>query len=160
MKPNIIPYDLGCEPSPSVSDEMLIASGWNTYLLFEIFRQTGIALIECESCVTAKLGYPNDEGLPEHPLYEFGMEKLKTDVMEVIDSPWSRELINQANKSSERIWGGRNMSYSEPKSENYRHFIIALKESTFECICSSLKLVRVFDKYSNAKQYAFEHLGE
>jgi hypothetical protein len=78
MGPRICAFDIGCEPSPSVPAETLLQDGRKTYLLFfavskvveesGYFEDLGVAVLDCKRCATAKFGYPNDEGLPEHPL--------------------------------------------------------------------------------------------
>ena len=70
MTPRVHPFDIGCEPSPSVPAETLLADGWKTYLLFFAVskgKDLGVAVLDCDHCVMSKFGYPNDEGLEEHP---------------------------------------------------------------------------------------------
>jgi hypothetical protein len=164
----VIPFDIGCEPSPSASGEVLIASGWPTFLLFVArskvvdetgyLKDLGIALVRRVDCQVAKLGYPNDEGLPEHPLYPSGIGDLETNVLEVIDSTWAADIQRQRCDSFQRIWGPRG-TYAEVKHE-LRHFIITLKESTFECLASSLVVDRYFPKFEEACSYVYAELAK
>src|SRR5262249_52239686 len=92
------PYDIGCEPSPSVPAETVIQDGWSTFVLFHAvsksvdetghLRDLGVAVVECQGCSMTKFGYPNDEGRPEHPLYKFGMRDAESSILELIGSPW------------------------------------------------------------------------
>ena len=159
MQIKVVAYELGCEPSPSVTSEILISGTDNAFLLFEIFGN-GIAVVEIGPNAGVKIGYPNDEGLIEHPCYKYGMDNIETDVMEVVNSPWSEEVMSQMEASSERIWGGRGMAIKPREPKYYRHFVIALKEKTFECISSSLELVGTFDSFKEANDYVFRNLGD
>jgi hypothetical protein len=150
MSPTLRPYDIGCEPSPSEPAETLIADGWATYLLFfavsKTVDETGyrkdlrVAIVECKHCSSAKLGYPNDEGLPEHPLYHLGLGTAESRILEVIDSPWSVEMHQQTDASARRIWDGRTSSWKPEPGTPPRHFVILLKEKTFECLASELSV--------------------
>jgi hypothetical protein len=125
------PYDIGCEPSPSVPAEMLIADGYATYILFFAVSKTvgesgflkdlGVAVVECQDCIASKFGYPNDEGLPEHPFYQFGLATARTSVLEVVDSHWLQELSQQMETSRQRISGDRTPVWDLSQSEPLRH---------------------------------------
>ena len=158
----IRPYDIGCEPSPSVPAEMLLQDGWKTYLLFLAVSKTvqetgylkdlGVAIVECVNCSSAKMGYPNDEGLPEHPLWNHGLSDVESSVVEVAGSSWSAELRDQREQSVKRIWGGRGMSWT-PMTESDKHFVVTLKEATFECIAEELTVVEYVRDYDAAFAY-------
>lgn len=158
----IRPYDIGCEPSPSVPAETLLQDGWKTYLLFLAVSKTvqetgylkdlGVAIVECVNCSSAKMGYPNDEGLPEHPLWNHGLSDIESSVIEVAGSSWSAELRDQREQSAKRIWGGRGMSWT-PMTESDKHFVVTLKEATFECIAEELTVVEYVRDYDAAFAY-------
>ena len=158
----IRPYDIGCEPSPSVPAEMLLQDGWKTYLLFLAVSKTvqetgylkdlGVAIVECVNCSSAKMGYPNDEGLPEHPLWNHGLSDVESSVVEVAGSSWSAKLRDQREQSVKRIWGGRGMSWT-PMTESDKHFVVTLKEATFECIAEELTVVEYVRDYDAAFAY-------
>ena len=94
------PYDLNCEPSPSVPCETLIQDGWDTFLLFEPFSSDGeFVIVECEDCSSSRFGYPNDEGLPEHPHYKDGISSSHASVYISGDSPWLLDVTKQMRKS-------------------------------------------------------------
>ena len=150
MNVTLAEYDIGCLPSPSVPAEMLIQDGWRTYVLFfavskavdetGYLKDLGVAVLECVDCVSTKFGYPNDEGLPEHPLYALGLNDMSA--YEVRESLWVQEIGAQQLKSTKRIWGSRAMDVpSVNVSSPSRHFILPLKEATFECVASALKVV-------------------
>jgi hypothetical protein len=156
-------YDIGCEPSPSVPAERVIQDGWATYVLFYAvsksvdssgyLKDLGIAVVECEHCSVAKFGYPNDEGRPEHPLYAGGLDACNSSIVEVIGSTWAQEVSQQTHASAQRIWGGRDPAWKPSPSKLSRHFIILLKEKTFECLGRAL-VVRFFAKdFAEAFEY-------
>ena len=108
--------DIGCEPSPSVPAETVIQDGWITYLLFfavsrernqsGFLTDLGVAVVACTDCQIAKFGYPNDEGLPEHPLYDSGIEGADSSVLEVVPSNWVVEMSAQTRASAAAHLGG------------------------------------------------------
>lgn len=94
MKP-FLPFNLGIEPSPSVPCEMLMQDGWDTFLLFEPFSSMGqMVVIECEGCSSTRFGYPNDEGLPEHPHYHDGISAAESSVLVSDDTPWLSDIVS------------------------------------------------------------------
>ena len=150
VNPRISPYDIACEPSPSIPAETLLQDGSSAFLLFfavsktvsetGYFRDLGVAVVECVDCSATKFGYPNDEGLPEHTLYGYGLGGASSSVLEVADSPWASEVAEQMKQSFARIWRRE----ATPRQLR-RHFLICLNERTFECLASEL-VVRTFAK--------------
>ena len=168
----VIAYDLGCEPDPSTPAETLVQNGWDTFLFFfavrrastgpRRFEDLGVAVVRCEQCTMSRFGYPNDEGLPEHPLYNRGMAECSSSVMEVLDSSWGKEVYSQRRISAERIWGARQMSTSQASSRIPipRHFVVALKEATFECLADSMRVERICASFDEAFAYVRERIAE
>jgi hypothetical protein len=168
MAISIRTYDIGCEPSPSIPAETLLQNGWATYLLFFAVSKTlneagklddlRVAVLKCDHCISARFGYPNDEGLPEHPLYS-AMAETESNILEVVDSPWCDDLLSQIDASARRLrpdhydkaWASRTM---------LRHFIILLKEKTFECIAESLAVERYADTFDAAFAYVLKRMNE
>jgi hypothetical protein len=163
-------YDIGCEPSPSVPAETLIQDGWATYLLlFAVsksvnetgyLKDLGVAVVECKNCSASKFGYPNDEGRPEHPLYALGLGTAESSILEVVGSTWSHEMHEQKIASSLRIRGGRNSSWKSAQGEPPRHFIILLKEKTFECLGSELSVEFFAKDFPEALEHVHRKLSK
>jgi len=157
---HVQPIDIGCEPSPSVPAETLLADGFKTYLLFwavskevgesGFLADHGVAVLDCQRCVACRFGYPNDEGMHEHPLWKSGIADSVSSVLEVRDSTWAREVEQQMQASASRIWGGRGIDSSWSRDLLLRHFILALKEKTFECLGSGLAVERYFPTFDQA----------
>lgn len=103
-------------------------------------KDLGVAILECVNASSAKMGYPNDEGLPEHPFWSDGLADIESSVVEVSGSQWLADIQHQMNRSANRIWGGRGIEWVPP-TESSKHFVITLKEATFECIAESLTVV-------------------
>ena len=170
MTLSLKPYDIGCEPSPSVPAETLIQDGWSTYLLFfavskikdesGYLKDLGVAVLECAGCSSATFGYPNDEGLLEHPLCGLGMGKIDSSVIEVSGSSWAQEVAKQRQKSAERIWGGRNTTWKPTPLMPQKHFILPLKEKTFECLANDLKVVIFAKTFQEAIEYVNQNLSK
>lgn len=156
----IIEFDLGCRPSPSVPAETLLQDGSATFLLFwavsnELdergkLRDLGVAVVQCQGCVMSRFGYPNDEGLPEHPLYREGISNAHSPIMEVLDSLWADELKSQMEASRKRIWKPVGLPPSTWSERPLRHFLITLKERTFECLAQTLTVVRFYGTFDEA----------
>ncbi|MCB9215214.1 MAG: hypothetical protein H6616_04970 [Ignavibacteria bacterium] len=170
MPIRLIPYDIGCEPSPSVPAEVVVQDGWSTFVLFFAVSKTisetgflkdlGVAVVECKGCSMSKFGYPNDEGRPEHPFYEFGMQEELSNILEVVGSPWAKEVQLQQKISIERIWGARSTVWEASDNRYQKHFILLFKEQTFECIADDI-VVRLFAKsFSEAFTYVHKRLDE
>ena len=147
--PLIVDYDIGCQPSPSGSDEMVFQSSSLAFLVFDAvtsdvdprtgyLEQLGRAIVECEDVVATKLSYPNDEGMQEHPLWAFGLSKAGS-VVVVKNSSWVCELESQKLASRRRIWGENPVATWD--DFNFRHFLVALKDNTFECVAKDLKVI-------------------
>lgn len=166
----ISPYDIGCNPSPSVPAETLLQDGWSTFLLFFAVSKSigsngyledlGVAVLECVGCAMTRFGYPNDEGLPEHPLYQLGLMNASSAVLEVSDSAWSQKISEQMTRSQKRIWGGRQMPGSAGELHRLRHFIITLKELTFECVAESLTVKHFAKDFPSAFTYVQSRFEE
>jgi hypothetical protein len=80
-----------------------------------------IAVVTFKYCFLYKFGYPNDEGLPEHSLYESGVQYYQ--LHRIRNSSWIAEL---ASKST--------LTWSEDC-----HYIFTFHDSTFECIGRGIK---------------------
>jgi hypothetical protein len=156
MKVTVREHDIGCWPSPSVPNETLIQDGWRAHLLFfamskeeDALRDRGVAILECVDCTSTRFGYPNDEGFPEYPYASAGLRDAA--VYEIIGSPWAKELASQMYRSHKRIWGGRRSSVAISRAEMLKkHFVIPLKEATFECIASDLVVTHYAKDFDEA----------
>ncbi|MGE3802964.1 MAG: hypothetical protein AB7H80_18250, partial [Candidatus Kapaibacterium sp.] len=154
------------------SDLVVVQDGWSTFVLFFAVSKTisetgflkdlGVAVLECEGCSMSKFGYPNDEGRPEHPFYEFGMQEELSDILEVVDSPWAKEVQLQQKMSAERIWNAKSTAWeaSDISMKSQKHFILLLTEQTFECLANDI-VVRLFaQSFSEAFTYVHKRLDE
>jgi len=154
------PYDLGCEPSPSVPCETLLQDGWDTFLLFYAFdSESRVIVVECEDCASSRFGYPNDEGLPEHPHYRDGISGGEGSFFVSESTPWLSDVSTRMRESSRRIWGGRGME-TPPARNKLFHFIATLKQATFECIASGLKVVHRADGFDDAFAYVRQRFSQ
>jgi hypothetical protein len=160
---SLSPYVIGCQPSPSIPAETLMADAVSTFLLFFAVSENvgpsgylddkGVAVLECEDCLATKFGYPNDEGRPEHPLFGLGLADPNSSILEVKDSAWANEVSTQVRLSSQRIWGHRVQTVDEKDDNGCRHFILLLKEKTFECIAGRLTVRHYARDFPEAYTY-------
>lgn len=158
---HVIPVDIGCWPSLSGSGEVIIQTEDLTFVVFQANLTTASesgryegsrrAVVECVNCSLTKYGYPNDEGLLEHPLYSKGLSET-IGVGEVINSTWMRMLEEQMDTSARRIHGNQYYkAYNVPPAGeriwNWKHFIFTFKEGTFECIAHDLRVTLTSKSY-------------
>ena len=157
----VVSVDISCQPSFSGSAETVIQTENTTLVAFRAissklsvdgcYDALGFALVECVGCSRTQFGYPNDEGLVEHPLYNQGLSEA-LGIAEVLNSSWAKALENQMEASARRIRGDHyneayNVLEGETRTFNWKHFIFMFKENTFECIADSLKLHSVNQSY-------------
>lgn len=136
-EPDIVrKLDLGIIPEIGAPMPMLLESEWWTFLVFDAITDNpggpsdpaGTAVLEFEHCIVSKFGYPNDEALSGHPLYERGLNQ-PYGCYEVLNPSWLEQI-----RAQNRI------SFPERTNISGRHFIVALHDSTFECLAHDMKL--------------------
>lgn len=88
-----------------------------------------LALVEFESCRSAKLGTPNDEVLSGHPLSGKGLHSYTA--QRVVNSRWIKELqqINSVHRG-----------YRASDWQELNHFVFWFHDSTFECVAKSFRV--------------------
>lgn len=111
----VVELDLEFRPEAAISGGLLIQSESSVSLLFNTMsarpgrsgylEDMGIGILEFNSCVTTRFGYPNDEGRNEHPLFDKGLSEIGYGVCEVLNSRWAAEWMAMTRASAERIWG-------------------------------------------------------
>lgn len=165
----VVSIDIGCQPSPSGSDELILQSEDSTVLVFAAIdtklsergylEDKGIALVRCEGCDQTRHGYPNDEGRWEHPLWNVGLSEADG-VAEVEDSDWVAEVERQQAQARRRLWAEYAQAMAT-ETARLRHFIFQFKESTFECLASGLSVSLHSERYGDiAKQALASVLDE
>src|SRR6266446_8849259 len=159
MAERVVALEAVSLPLPSSPrDEVVLHGDMNSFLIYSTFQasvgQLGkSALIECVRPSFCTFGYPNDEGIAEHRLYDKGLSDL-LGFGEVKDSELVREYETMSRRSAHRIWSGRGISLPENSKPAKRHFIISLKENVFEAVCNELRLVGIFPDHLTALEEA------
>jgi len=82
-----------------------------------------VAILKFEGVLQYRFGYPNDEALPGHPLYPFGLEYY--DFFAVENSP----LISEIEKQNECHRQHRPGIYAK-----FRHWVVTFHSETLEVI--------------------------
>ena len=149
----VIELDLGCVPEAGSSEALLIQTELSAFLTFGVRYATGDqtdcagrALVEFPRCIITQFGYPNDEALPGHPLYAFGLKYYG--IFEIMNPSWLKR-IDQQNR------------VAFPKFDTYasRHFLITFHDSTFECLAADIHLKIMSDSaYKNSLQSVFDRI--
>jgi hypothetical protein len=129
------PLDIGVVPEAGVSEARLVQDEYRAVLTFSAMRlqpdgsrtDAGTATVEFVRCIITKFGYPNDEALSGHPLYNSGLTGYG--IFEVIGSQWIRRLTEQ-----------NRVAFPSTPDSTQRHFIFSFHDSTFECIADDLRV--------------------
>lgn len=104
-----------------------------------------VATIEFKSCVSAKLGSPNDEVNAGHPLFGKGFEGYTA--LRVVNSPWIDEL-----KSINSVHDFYDPNYWV----DLHHFVFGFHDSTFECVARSFEVTTAHSDIYTAAKLALE----
>ena len=94
------------------------------------------ALFTFSHTLVHQFGWPNDEVLHTHPLYERGLRPYG--LFEVEQSSWIRQL-EKANSIHEQHRA------VPPWLDKYHHYIITLHDNTFECVAHGYEFQIVED---------------
>ncbi|HEX4142582.1 MAG TPA: hypothetical protein VHY91_03455 [Pirellulales bacterium] len=139
----VVELRIGCQPEPGVSGGRLLQSESAAFLFFNAVAHSandklGTAVVEFQRCTQTTFGGPNDEALPEHPLYNKGLRYYG--VFEVLNSSWAIETMARARKSAQRILRDRFEDAYKDHDWSTRHFIFTFHDSTFECLARDLQV--------------------
>lgn len=146
----VVRLGVGCHPEAAISGAVLLQSECATFLLFNAmsddknsegrYEDVGTAVMEFDGCSRTLFGGPNDEALPEHPLWKKGLSEIGYGIGEVLHSSWASDVMERARKSAERIWGdGFEKAYKNHVWAT-RHIIVTFHDSTFECLTKDFRL--------------------
>lgn len=137
----IVPVEWGYRPEAAVSGELLLAVEGTAWLLFNavalqsdgLYKYVGTATVNFSRCQATRFGYPNDEGRFADPVLRnlpggYG-------IFEVRGSSWIASLLGNHSEGS------------------YRHFIVSLHDSTFECIAKDVLLQVTRGPFETALQH-------
>ncbi len=137
----------------------LLQSEYHTFLIFysedsvastaNPTSNLGIAVVEFERCLSAKLGAPNDEVLEGHPLHGKGLEAYTAQLVQ--NSPWLAELqqINSVHHF-----------YNPDTWQNYHHYVLWFHDTSFECIAESFTVELHNDSLASVIRQTCERLLE
>ncbi len=138
----VVELDLGCIPEAAISGAVLVQTEQSTFLTFNAFRKAGrqrervgTALVEFRFCTCTLFGYPNDEALKGHPLYQAGLRSYG--IFEVLNPSWARRLEQQ-----------NRVAFPKTGTWSSRHFIITFHDSTFECLADDIALEIIDEPYA------------
>ncbi|MET8040274.1 hypothetical protein ABZU25_05325 [Micromonospora sp. NPDC005215] len=134
MNPRVVRLDLGVGPSPAGSGELLLADERSCRLVFATEKPHRVAMATFAGFAQVLFGYPNDEALPGHPLYdpdwEYGFHEVR-------GSPWPGRLEAQ-----------NRVPFPDQTSSGWRqlrHFLVVCHEDLVEILADDVS-VELFDK--------------
>lgn len=158
----IFPKDISL-PLARDGDVIVLHGSLSSFLIYPTydvapFETEQFALIECTLVSLSRFGYPNDEGVPEHRLYDKGFSKTRM-FGEVIESQLIEEYEAMHERSIQRIWADRLRDPRKFPRRHKRHFIFSFKEDVFEVVCEELRIIGMFPDCATAYQEAFTKLS-
>ena len=135
----VVGLDLGYVPEAAISAPFMVQDENNAVLTFNAMRTrpdglretAGTDIVEIKRCVITRFGYPNDEALPGHPLYQRGLGAYA--IYEVLHSSW----IAQVQAQNRVSFPGAEYWLS---SDRYHHYAFTFHDSMFECIAGEIVL--------------------
>lgn len=104
-----------------------------TYVTSPLSDGGPVAVLTFESCLVAKFGYPNEDGRMGHPA-----SGLYGGLYEVADSSWLRTLQAQNAVGHPEAASWWPTSPHAKDGRPVRHFVVAFKDSTFECLARAM----------------------
>jgi len=130
-------------PMPAVySDETGLTCA---YVIGATHSESGsTAILHFEGVLYYGMGYPNDEALRAHPLYENGLGLYDFHVVE--NSPLIADL-DRRNQVHNRHVAGNYL-------KRFRHWIITFHDETLEVVASDARFLRSSEQEEKAKTWA------
>ena len=130
-------------PMPAVySDETGLTCA---YVIGATHSESGsTAILHFEGVLYYGMGYPNDEALRAHPLYENGLGLYDFHVVE--NSPLIADL-DRRNQVHNRHVAGNYL-------KRFRHWIITFHDKTLEVVASDARFLRSSEQEEKAKTWA------
>ena len=93
-------------------------------------EQEEYSVVKFEEVMQYTFGYPNEEALSGHPLYESGLQFYAFN--EILESPYLAELGHR---------NAKNFPGTESHFLSFRHWLVAFHDETLEVIAKSAKYV-------------------
>lgn len=126
----VTPLHLDVEWSAGAPSPMLLQHGLRAYLILNSHLSDDdehLVVIRFQRCVATQLGPPGDQGREEHPLWRRGLAQCE----------WAGEVLNSR-------WAGFDDEGERPRfpRPRMRHFILLLKDHTFEALSSGIEVSR------------------
>ena len=156
----VVPLDIGCRPSPSGPDALLVQSEGVAALIFlcsrfdpttRMYEDVGVASVIFRHYLATRYGWPNDEARIGHPLYSRGLVRADG-VGEVRYSEWLKTVQVRNSLSFPRI---------DPatKYAAMRHIVVEFKEHLFECLTPGLEVAIRREPFNDAVTRVRTDLG-
>lgn len=98
-----------------------------------------VSVAELVACTSVKFGFPNDEVLHGHPLFDAGLDYYQ--LHEVENSSWIREL-----RAVESV---HDQAPAVP-FEKERHFVLTFQDSTLEAIAMDIRCIGIYRSRAEA----------
>jgi hypothetical protein len=126
MAERVVDLDVDWRMDAGAPAPVLWQTEQSAILIFRKAQSESRVLVEFGGCLIALFGYPNDEALPGHALYERGLGHYRA--YEVLDSSWLERLDRQ-----------NRIAFPKGALGRFRHFVITLHDSTFECLARTIE---------------------
>lgn len=110
-------------------------------------RYKEFAVVKFSAVLQHTFGYPNDEALGVHPLYDAGLAFYAFNF--VADSP----LLKELGQHNSRVFPGTESMYS-----GFSHWIVTFHDETLEVVAKSAEFLGMVEA-RNAKSAILHYLG-
>jgi hypothetical protein len=125
--PELVELEWGKFVDAAVPAPILLTNEYHASLIFNLVDdcggRNGLGIVICRP-IKIKFGSPNDHGLPNHELFQYGLDYYNA--YEVRDSPWIRRVYSPETIASSAI----------------KHLVITFHDSTFECLTEDYQFQR------------------
>lgn len=147
MKQRAIPLNVpGLVWSAGAPQPFVVSSEERTLVGFHAAEQAGgaadrlsVTVAELVTCTSVKFGFPNDEVLHGHPLFDAGLDYYQ--LHEVGNSSWLRDL-----RAIEAV---HDRAPAVP-FEKERHFVLTFQDSTLEAIATDIRCIGSYPSRAEA----------
>jgi hypothetical protein len=123
----VVPLDLGLVATPGAPYPVLLQNDWNAFLVFYLAAidpsGDAIGIVEWIGCTSTSFGYPNEEALSGHRLWDRGLSEVH----------WCGEVLNSSWIAEMEIANRVHFMHDPANWATLRHFILPFQDSTFEC---------------------------
>lgn len=124
--------DLPFQMDSGAPEPELKVSNYEFELTYNLIDDSGKAKLKFDNVIQHTFGFPNDEALPGHRYYTFGLKYYA--MIEVLNS----DIIEKIKKEN-----SVHPRHNDKMYDSYRHFIFTFHDSTLELIAKDFSFEKI-----------------